>query len=467
MGAVLSPYVSALRRQPLSAWLVLAVSFVAYWLLSTLQWRRFESPSWDLGIFAQVVERYARLEAPIVHIKGGDYNLLGDHFHPLLAALAPFYALAPTPYTLLVLQAALLAGSAFFVTKAAHETLGSEGGWLIGLAYAFSWGVLGAVVAQFHEVALAAPLLAISLWLILRDRWTAAALWAGLLVFVKEDLGLTVVVLGFVIALRSRRWWPGAALAVWGALWFGLALLVILPALNPRGAYDYSDQLDVGAALADPAGMLASILTSEARMGTLLLLGACTAFTALRSSLVLTTVPTLAWRFLSSNEGHWGTGWHYSLVLMPIVFIAAVDGIARLRDSPSRFGQAYGRHGAAVVLAFTVATVNQFPLWTLTRPATWQVGARQEAASAVLDAVPRGVSVASDSSLISYLVPGRDVYFVGLPANPVVDYLVVDQVAGGWSSPVDAATYGPSLHPGTVWTTVLSREGYQVARRDG
>lgn len=457
---------AALRRQPRSALVVLPVSFAVYALLSTLQWRRYESPSWDLGIFAQVVGRYARLEAPIVHIKGGDYNILGDHFHPLLAALAPFYALAPTPYTLLVLQAALLAASAFFVTKTAHEALGAEGGWLIGLAYAFSWGVLGAVVAQFHEVALAAPILAVSLWLLLRGQWTACALWAGLLVFVKEDLGLTVVALGAVLVLRSRRWWPGVGLAAWGATWFVLALVVILPALNPDGGYDYADQLDVGAALADPLATAATILTSEVRMGTLLLLLATTAFTALRSPVLLAAVPTLAWRFLSSNEGHWGSGWHYSLVLMPIAFVAAVDGIARLRASASGFGRSYGRHGAAVVLAFTLATVNQFPLWTLTRTATWQVGVRQEAAAAAVAAVPTGVSVASDSSLLAYLVPGRDVYFIGLPANPVVDYLVLDQVGGGWSEPVDAASHGATLHPGTTWTTVFDREGYQVARRD-
>lgn len=467
MRAVLTRLAGAVRAQPLSARVVLVASFVAYWLLSTLQWRRFESRSWDLGIFAQALDRYSRLEPPIVHIKGGDFNLLGDHFHPLLAALAPFYGLFPTPYTLLVAQSVLLALSAFFVAKAAHEALGTEGGWLIGIAHAFSWGVLSAVVAQFHEVALAAPLLALSLWLVLRERWTAAALWAGLLVFVKEDLGLTVIALGVVIVLRSRRWWPGAALAGWGAAWFILALAVILPALSPGSAYEYSDQMDIRAALTDPLRTVTGILTSEPRMGTLLLVLACTAFTLLRSSVALAAVPTLAWRFLSSNELHWGTTWHYSLVLMPVIFIAAADGIARLRSSRSGFLRAYGQHGAAVVLAFTLATLNQYPLWSLTKPATWQVGARQQAARAVLDAVPDGVSVASDSSLVSYLVPGRDAYFVGLPGNPVVDYLVVDQVDGGWSGAIDAATYGPALYPGTTWTTVLSAEGYQVARRVG
>ena len=48
------------------------------------------------------------------------------------------------------------------------------------------------------------PLLALSLVALLRERWLACALWAAPLVFVKEDLGLTVVALGLVLAWRSR-----------------------------------------------------------------------------------------------------------------------------------------------------------------------------------------------------------------------------------------------------------------------
>lgn len=456
-----------LAAQPASAgWLALG-SFLVYTLLSTLQWRRYESPSWDLGIFTQVVQQYARLQPPVVHIKGADYNILGDHFHPMLAVLAPIYAILPSAYTLLVLQALLVAISVFFIAKAAHEQLGRSGGWLIGLAYAICWGVQQAVEVQFHEVALGAPVLAIALWALLRRSWLTAAIWAGLLVFVKEDLGLTAFVFGLVLAWRSRRWILGGALAVWGLAMFVLTTKVFLPAMNPNNQYDYDRYLDPGQVLAAPWAHFSEIITNDKKMATVLLLLACTGFFLLRSSLGWLVLPTLAWRFLSNNEGHWGQTWHYSLVLMPIAYAAAVDGIAKLRESGVPFLRAYARHGAVVVLTFALAIFNQLPLFDLRNPDKWEVGGRQESAERVLELVPAEVSVGSDVSLMAYLVSRRDVYYIGQQGNPVEDYLVVDTIGGGWSDPIDVTSYGAQIHPGSRWEKVLDENGYQVARRVG
>ncbi|HYP03960.1 MAG TPA: DUF2079 domain-containing protein, partial [Cyanobium sp.] len=453
------------RHQPLSAWVLSALAFALYWLYATLQWRRFESPSWDLGIFTQVVQQYARLEPPIVTIKGANYNILGDHFHPMLVVLAPFYALFPTAYTLLVLQAVLIAISVFFVAKAASEHLGAAGGWLVGAAYAFCWGVQQAMAVQFHEVALAAPILAISLWLLLRRSWLAAAIWGGLLVFVKEDLGLTVMVLGLVLGWRSGKWILGGLLAAWGLMMFVLILRVILPALNPNDQYDYARYVSMADLVANPLGIAAEIVTNDTKMATVLLLIACTGGFLLRSPIALLGLPTLAWRFLSSNEGHWGQDWHYSLVLMPIAYLATVDGVATLRTSRHRFLRAYAGPGPVIVATFAVAIANQLPLFELRNPEQWIVGERQESAQRVLDTVPKGTSVGTDVSLMSYLTSGRQVFYIGQEGNPVADYLVVDTIGGGWSSPVDVLDYGRQIHPGSSWELVLDENGYQVARR--
>ncbi|MDO5681576.1 MAG: DUF2079 domain-containing protein [Propionibacteriaceae bacterium] len=453
-------------RQPPAAWVWSALAFVAYWLYATLQWRRFESPSYDLSIFTQMLARYAAFEAPIVTVKGADYNVLGDHFHPLLVILTPIYAAFPSAYTLLVLQALLVSVSVFFVTKIAHEHLGSTGGWLIGGAYAFSWGVQNAMSVQFHEVALGTPILAISLWLLLRERWVPAAIWAGLLVFIKEDLGLTLIVFGLVLAARSGRWLLGALLAAWGAGWFLLTIGVILPTINAHGQYDHSRNLSTGSLLADPFGALGAILTSDQRMSTALLVVMCTGLLILRSNLGLLVLPTLGWRFISSNEGHWGAGWHYSLILMPIVYAAVVDGIVALQKSRSAFLRAYARHGAVIVATFAVAIANQLPLFELRDPTQWQTGPRQASARKVLQTVPAGAIVSTDVSLMHYLLADdRQVYFVGTPGNPVEDYLVIDNRGGGWSAPVDAVRQGGVIHPGTQWELVLNENGYQVARR--
>ncbi len=430
----------------------------AYSSYAVWQWTQFTVKSWDLGIFTQLLQSYARWDAPIVPIKGDGFNLLGDHFHPLLALLAPVYALLPSALTLLIIQALCFAVAAGILTRVATRILGSiAGGMLVGGAFGLSWGLQYAAEAQFHEIALAVPLLAASLGALLERRWTAAALWAAPLVFVKEDLGLTVLVIGLLIAYQSRRVF-GVWLAVWGLGWFALATLVVLPLVNPQGTWAYAANANPVAVLADPAGLF-----SPSKGYTLLLLAAITGGLVVRSPVALVLLPTLAWRFLSSNHGYWGPTWHYSAVLMPIAFIAMLDAIQRGPQARWRWVRAYSRHGVAVAVTVSVMLLPTLPLWTLLAPSAWQQPARADAATAVLDAVPAGASVETDIGLMSYLVGGHPVFWIG-NSNPPPTCVVIDRVAGGlpadWGGAVDVAT---RLHPGGRYVSLLCEEGYELA----
>ncbi|MDQ1128073.1 DUF2079 domain-containing protein [Microbacterium sp. SORGH_AS_0888] len=60
----------------------------------------------DLAIFTQAAQRYAQFEWPWSEIKAAwGFNLLGDHFSPILAVLGPIYAMVPHAWVLLIVQA--------------------------------------------------------------------------------------------------------------------------------------------------------------------------------------------------------------------------------------------------------------------------------------------------------------------------------------------------------------------------
>ena len=243
-----------------------------------------------------------------MNIKGPGFSLLGDHFSPLLVLLAPFYRVFPTPVTLLVGQAFLIAVSVIPVTRAATRVLGQPPGVIIGLAYGLSWGLQNAVDFDFHEVALAVPLLAFSLAALLRQRWRACVLWALPLVLVKEDLAMTVCMLGVVLVILGQRRW-GTALSTYGVVTFALIVGVVIPRLNPQGNYDYWSKLGGSAGssplTALPSALLHLVSPSE-KLHTVFLLLVITAFLALRSPIVLLVLPTVCWRFLSDNDQYWG-----------------------------------------------------------------------------------------------------------------------------------------------------------------
>src|SRR5690242_1850836 len=181
-------------------WIIALAMFIAYDTISVFKYLRLAPGSWDLGIFTEYVKQLAHARAPVVSIRGAGFNLLGDHFQPIVGLLAPLYRVFPTAETLLVAQALLTAASVIPVCRAAQELLGTWASRGIGLAYGFSWGLQQMVSFDFHEIAFAVPLLAFSLSALVRRRPRPAVLWALPLVFVKEDQGFTVAAIGLVMA---------------------------------------------------------------------------------------------------------------------------------------------------------------------------------------------------------------------------------------------------------------------------
>ena len=460
--------IGRLLRAGAAVWpalLVSALSFAAYTLYGCLQWRRLAVPSWDLGIFTQLMRDYAALQAPIAPIKGTGFNLLGDHFHPLLIVLAPFYAAFPSGLTLLLVQAALVVVSAFVVTRLGVEKLGTITGLGIGFAYAVSWGIGNAVASQFHEIALALPLLALSLAALVRKRWLASALWAAPLVFVKEDLGLTVLVIGVVLAMRGARR-LGVALSAWGVFWFAATTLLILPLLNPHGAWDYGGSSNVGGSLLHLGDTLASLVTTQ-KFETIILLVLATAALAFRSPISLAVLPTLAWRFLSDNSAYWGPTWHYSAVLMPILFVALIDALLLARRSRRPWLRGYGRIAVPITVAFALVMLPQQPLAELVRPESYAPA--PSGTIAAMDTIPDHATVASDLTYLAYLSSRTTVYWLGNTGNPATDYVILDRNSASWGNnpPADAVGFAEESFTGTIYRLVYSQDGYEVAKRVG
>jgi len=404
-------------RPPVLPW-ALATSFLAlYSTFSLLRHRRMETHAYDLGLFEQVVRSYSNLEAPVSDIRAPGFNVLGEHFHPILALLGPIYRVFPGPETLLVAQAFLIALSVVPITRIAMRAFGALGAAAVGIAYGISWGIQSAIAFDFHEIAFAVPLMAFGLERFTRGRHIQALLWWLPLLFVKEDLGLTLAAAAVPLVL-VRRYRLAAAHVLIGVTGFVLAVFVLLPAVNPDDTYAFWGNLDSSqrSGNADPGTSLSQVPIAElivelpksmvfpsAKWMTLFTLLLPTGFIALRSPLLAMIVPTMLWRLTSSNEFYWGTYFHYSAVLMPIVFAAFVDGVTRLRASHVDWLRRYAVKAAIVPLAVSMSLSRDFPFMDLLHKRAWVVQDRVKSAHKVLDRVPDGVAVSATTSFAPQL----------------------------------------------------------------
>ena len=488
------------RRADWVPWLIALAVFAAYATISLSRYLQLAPGSWDLGIFTEYVRQLAHLHAPVVNIRGSGFNLLGDHFQPIVGVIAPVFLLFPSAATLLVVQALLTAVSVVPVSRAAAARLGTGAGRMIGAAYGLSWGLQQMIDFDFHEIAFAVPLLACSLSALLRGKVRAAAVWALPLVFVKEDQGFTVAAIGVVIvvmslsrarengrdraALRSAglRW--GALLTIWGLAWSLLAIAVIIPHFNALHHYPYwtdGGVLSPSAAHPSAATVLAQFGHSYApKLRTALLILLPVAFLALGSPLALVAVPSLALRFVSTNSAYWGAGYHYNATVMPIVFIAAIDTLARIRAHrarpeseasgqppfPSWLDPAATRAVPALMLAIAVVTAWPFPLSNLWHARTYQISPHVQGEDAAMARVPGGTTVETTLGMLAPLAARDDTYWIGNGGNPAPRYIVFDELDSGWNPPPsDPLTFVEQRHPGAIYRQIYVNNFVYVFRR--
>jgi uncharacterized membrane protein len=383
-------------------------------------------------------------------------------------------------------QAGLAAVSVVPVSRAASLRLGRAAGRAIGAAYGLSWGLQQLVNYDFHEVAFAVPLLAFSLSALVCGRRRAAAAWALPLVFVKEDLGCTVAAIGVVMIMlawrdrkaagRGRLELCGVLLIGWGLGWSLLAIELIIPHFNAAHRYPY---WSMGGVIRPAGGHqaltgLAAQLSAgwPVKLPTIALILLVSAFIAVSSPIAVVAVPGLALRLISTNVAYWGADWHYNATVMPIMFIAAVDGLARIRAAAAR-GQArppavpMERHGAAAMLAICLALAYQFPLNQLWNPQTYAVGRHAAAAEAAMSKVPAGATVATDLDLLAPLAARTDTCWLG-NRGPAPQYVVFDAQSTDWQPPPpDVLAFVEHRYPGAAYRQFFSADGVAVMRRIG
>ncbi|WP_214323291.1 DUF2079 domain-containing protein [Nonomuraea sediminis] len=316
-----------------------------YVVLSLVKVANFKAGAYDLVIFDQAVRSYSRFQLPIAIVKGvhndfgAGFSVLGDHWSPILAVLAPLYWVFDGPTTLLVAQAVLLAAAIVPLWVFTWRTLGRWPAYAVAAAYAISWPVVETVAFDFHEVAFVPLLTGVML-----ERWQAGRrvpviLAAVALLCVKEDMGLLVA--GFGLFLLTRAGWRvmGGSFVAGGLFYTWLATQILVPAFGGRpdyywayGALGPNVSGVVKTALTDPLTIAAQLWTPPVKLATLALLLAVTLGAALLSPLLLATIPLLAERMLASSFPNWWVpSYHYNAFLIVLVFAAAADGITRLR----------------------------------------------------------------------------------------------------------------------------------------
>jgi uncharacterized membrane protein len=492
-------------RRPLAV--MVAATGLLYTALALAQNAHLFSYAFDLGVYYEALRGYAHFGLPLVALKGTHYNLLGDHFEPMVAILAPTYWIWPNPDVLLVDQGVLVASSLIPVWMFTERRFGAAPGLgrltttRLVAAYALAWEIQSLVGFDFHSLAFAVPILAVAIERADAGRWKAATFWTLSLLLVKEDLSLVVAAFGVYAFLRGRRQ-LGIFLVAVGFAAFGLLVDVIVPAFA-GGVYPHWSYGELGPgpwpalrhAVMHPIATLQVMASPRTKLGLLAWVFLPGALLSLLSPIAILAVPVLLERVLSERPNVWSTGFQYSAPLAPIVGMAVIDGLSRAvrrrgqgqkhkvvlstaSDRRARTGRGLGTLVptgdrtalAAISLSMIALAISvHFPLSLLVAN-DFRLFRRDASAAAVETAarmLPRGVTVAASNNLVPPLL-NRD--------NPLV--LSPDSVCGSWVLAWTGVpeypyiTRAQMLHQlssmdGHGWAVVFQRANVELLHRVG
>ncbi len=403
------------------------VSAVLNGLCAASRFWTLRNGTYDLVIFDQAVRSYSQFHLPVAFVKGvhngfgPDFAVLGDHFSPILALLAPLYWIHDGPATLLVAQSVLLALAVVPLWVLARRELGIAAAYAVAGAYVVSWPIAQAAAFDFHEVAFAPLITALlferlSAW----RRGTARSdrLWPLLvialaLLCVKEDMGLLLAGIGVALAVRGplRERVLGLGFAVGGLGATALATSFLIPAFGGRADYYWTygrlgedPPAVVWHLVSRPLDSLGVFLTPDAKWHTLLWLLALGALAPLASPYVLSVLPLLAERMLADSPNWWATDYHYNAFLVVPLLCAGIDGAARIARRVGQTDQHGGRtdHGsgrahrwvgpgwAVAALLAGVLSVPSFAFGGLADRSSWEQDADAQAAIRAAARIPDG-----------------------------------------------------------------------------
>lgn len=437
------------RRRPghkVTVGVVTAIFAAIYSLFSLTMFYTARTAIYDLGIFYQAVKSYSEFKPGYSIAKGlhnfgvTDFSVLGDHWSPIDALLAPLLWIHDDPRDLLVAQAVLFALAIPFIWSFTRTALGGGrkgtiGAYCVSLAYAISWPIAGAAAFNFHEVAFAPVLIAITLERLQKGKLKTALVAMVALLLVKEDMGFFLAGLGLCLIITRaidlpRKRLIGLAMIGVGVVYTVVAVYVFIPAMGGRADYYWAYRslgpnapAAVKHIVSDPLYAAGQLFTPRLKLHTELELFAPFLFLSLLSPYTLPAVPLILERFLNSKFPNWTTNtFHYNAYLVVPLALGAVDGAVRLDKwltwgwrsttwqgtRARKLGDwAVGKVAPLMTALFLVTAIAFLPFfgwWQMLHPSFYHRNADATAEAHAASLIPSGVVVETTGNVGPFLL---------------------------------------------------------------
>ncbi|MGZ6368367.1 MAG: DUF2079 domain-containing protein, partial [Ktedonobacteraceae bacterium] len=339
-----------LRTQQKIAWgfliLIILIYMVEMSYQAILRYVTFKAGAFDLGNMDQVLwntihGRFFQFTNQAIDWYGPPTRL-AIHFEPIILPLSLLYAFHADPRILLVFQTLVLGSGALpvFILTRKYIPEWPIFATLMAAAYLLSPALLGLNIFDFHPVSLATPLLLYAILALTYKRYVWFLIACVLACMCKEDIPLSVALLGILVIWKYKLPRLGTVLLIGGLLWSFIAFKVIIPHFYPGvQANNYWYRYEAlgsspGAAIANliihPWLLFTTFFTLDRFYYLVGLVRSVGFLPLLAPEWLLPALPSLAVNLLSTDPLLYSGVYHYNAAIIPFVMISAIHGTRRL-----------------------------------------------------------------------------------------------------------------------------------------
>lgn len=371
--------VVVVRAALLAAWTLAFGYFVLIAWFALAQHWTFHTRARDMGIYAQVMWNTSHGRPFSSTLLQDNTRHVAEHIAPVLAIIAPLYALVPSPALLLVIQQLCLAASGLPIFFYSRARLGDGPALALLAAYYAMPAMSRVALSEFHPIVMAALPMSLGVKAVLEGRARAAVAWLLLGLLFEEETAPLVGAAGAYLWLRHRRA-AGFALGAFATAWLLALILVVMPSFHDRRTLErvegnrsvaHFEQVQENPAIvldwlvgtAEPSQGAAEVETAggRGRHAALWLLAPTAGLSLLAPGVLAIAAPSFALLFLADRAGN--VAGHWAGATLPVFWFAAAAGLATLARWAGQHRVIVGRAGAVALLLATAVCYRQFSLF--------------------------------------------------------------------------------------------------------
>ena len=334
------------------------------------------------------------------------YNMcyFGDHGGFILLLLVPFYALFPSPATVLLLQSVSIAACGVPVFLIARRVLNDRfAAWCMMITFLFFPTIVSQHVNQTHDTQFVLPFLLFTFYFYETKQFGWFIVFTVVSCLGKENVPLTLIMFGVYAALQRRGWkWilPPIIISVVSLC---LTFKVIMPFFRrgrPYRTFGYFGSLgDTPMQVIENALTKPSVWWNGPNVVFFVELIQPLAWVLPFLSLpVILALPDLLVNLVVQNDALKVIRWHYNLTVGAFLVIATIFTVKKVSAwLTKRYGEA--RYTAGLGVLLVVLSVSHWTLWLNLddyRPAP-----QRAALIEALELVPRDSSILVPASLLA------------------------------------------------------------------